>query len=43
VIVGEVLKLYTFYYKTKKSKKDELFCVRNFRPIKMGFVLVIII
>ncbi|KAL2892574.1 DNA-directed RNA polymerase subunit beta' [Bienertia sinuspersici] len=35
-IVGEVIKPYTFYYKTNKSEKDGLFCERIFGPIKSG-------
>ncbi|TYI68655.1 hypothetical protein E1A91_D08G104200v1 [Gossypium mustelinum] len=33
--VGEVTKPYTFHYKTNKPEKDELFCERIFRPIKI--------
>nr|QQV39164.1 RNA polymerase beta' subunit [Macaranga tanarius] len=35
-IVGEVLKPYTFHYKTNKPEKDGLFCERIFGPIKSG-------
>nr|YP_010637175.1 RNA polymerase beta' subunit [Saxifraga brevicaulis]WBQ49817.1 RNA polymerase beta' subunit [Saxifraga brevicaulis] len=35
-IVGEVIKPYTFHYKTNKPEKDGLFCERIFGPIKSG-------
>uniref|UniRef100_UPI0030E4AAF9 RNA polymerase beta' subunit n=1 Tax=Pedicularis bicolor TaxID=3127785 RepID=UPI0030E4AAF9 len=35
-IVGEVIKPYTFHYKTNKPEKDGLFCERIFGPTKSG-------
>uniref|UniRef100_UPI0030FF30E8 RNA polymerase beta' subunit n=1 Tax=Verhuellia lunaria TaxID=447313 RepID=UPI0030FF30E8 len=35
-IVGEVIKPYTFHYKTNKPERDGLFCERIFGPIKSG-------
>nr|QPO05599.1 RNA polymerase beta' subunit [Bougainvillea glabra] len=35
-IVGEVIKPYTFHYKTNKPEKDGLVCERIFGPIKSG-------
>nr|YP_010889107.1 RNA polymerase beta' subunit [Pedicularis crenata]WJJ68956.1 RNA polymerase beta' subunit [Pedicularis crenata] len=35
-IVGEVIKPYTFHYKTNKPEKEGLFCERIFGPTKSG-------
>lgn len=35
-VVGQVTRPYTIHYKTRKPKKDGLFCERIFGPVKTG-------